>query len=129
MKRPNALPRMGEAMMLAQLGNSDGAVRVYSEVIAQEPARTDCYQFLDGLLKTAKSPEERIALWRRLCAQLPDADQPAWFLSTALEDGGRLEEAMAALLDVLRRNPDSVQAQEAFKRCWSKRGDSLGQTR
>jgi tetratricopeptide (TPR) repeat protein len=128
MKRLNTLPRMGEAKMLAQLDNIDGAVRVYSELIVQEPTRTDCYQFLDELLSTKMSSEERIALWRSLCSKLPDANLPALHLATALEDGGFLDEAMATLLRILYRDPNSVQALEAFQRCSSKLGASPGQT-
>jgi len=122
MKRFSALPKMGEAKLLLRLGNADGAVRACSEVLVQDPEQMECCQFMDELLKTKKSPEERTALWRGLASKLPDAVQPALHLAAAQEEGGRLDDASATLLGVIFRHPDCAKAKEALERCVRKKG-------
>jgi tetratricopeptide (TPR) repeat protein len=129
MKQPNRISKLGEAKMLVQLGDTDSAVRVYAEIIAQDPKRTDSCQLLDELLRAKKNTEERVATWRRVCADLPNADLPALFFSTSLEETGRVDEAVIALEEILQRDPNSTSALEALKRCRSEKGDAFEKTK
>ncbi len=123
MKRLNACARIGEANTLARLGDVNGAVNVYCDIIMDDPGRPDYCQFLDELLKAHKSAEERAVLWRGLSDKLPDAALPMVFLGTTLEDTGRMDEAVAALRAALVRDPNSVQAKEALDRCLAGKGE------
>jgi protein O-GlcNAc transferase len=97
-----------------EAGRLDEALRLYDELLAQNPAHVVALQRSGIALLDAERIADGIARLERLdLVQLP-ADQPMFRLAAAYAQLGREREALALFAELRRRNPKFVLAHLFF---------------
>ena len=90
--------------MLAGTGESDAAREIFEEALSGDSAWLPAYTALAGL--EGANTEGQIDVYRRGLEAVPDSQELALLLGTALERKGQFDEAIASYEEVLRANPD-----------------------
>lgn len=112
------LIRLGYARVLEALGKNREAAEQYA-TLAALPGEGDNVGMLMALARLAMKTEDHARAERLLARVLvlkPEDAQARLFLSSTLMALGRLEEAEAAALELLRREPENAVAREGLNR-------------
>lgn len=94
------------AAILHDLGRYDDALALQAQIVAREPANTAAHDAYNQLLYCLGRDSEFLASYDRAPATTPLRLAKAGFLAAAQ----RSDEAHAAFMDVLAREPDNMQA-------------------
>ena len=103
-----------KAGLLGQIGKSDLAMKVYQEIIANDSKQINAYLSMSSLHAQAKNleaAEKAIQSAEKLAGNAPMVKYARGFLEL---QRGKLKEASAALLEVLRVVPDHQPSELAF---------------
>ncbi len=106
--------RLGE--LLLKLGRADEASECFLEVLRARPESPHTAALLDHIYEEREDEQGRIASWREITEQYPEAATPHYHLGLAYEDSGMKEEALDAYIETLRINPDHGSAAERLER-------------
>jgi len=90
--------------VLAGSGESDAAREIFEEALSGDSAWLPAYTALAGL--EGGNSEAQIDVYRRGLEAVPNSQELALLLGTALERKGQFDEAIAAYEEVLRANPE-----------------------
>lgn len=106
-KYPNDL-RAARSVAGAEMakGNSEGAVKIFTDLLVVEPNNPDAYNFLGYYYGYRGETERALEYLKKYQFMLPSSANPYDSLGEVLANAGRYDEAIANLNQALRIKPD-----------------------
>ncbi|OQX18878.1 MAG: hypothetical protein BWK76_06260 [Desulfobulbaceae bacterium A2] len=121
---PAQAPEYARAMLLRgrihiARGESPRAIETLFELIRTGPADSDVYALLSSLLQREQRGQEAEALLRGAMEERPDEHDLRYEYGMLLERQGRRDEALAAMEELIGRNPEHAGALNYIGYSWA----------
>src|SRR5262249_7803662 len=90
--------------------NSDGAVKIYGDLLASDPNNPDAYNQIGYLYAYRGDLDRAVESLKKYQFMLPESANPYDSLGEVLANSGRYDEAVANLNKALQKKPDFVES-------------------
>lgn len=113
-------PLLGQARSAYSAGRLDEAEALFRRILGLDPRNRGGLALLARVYMRQKRWVDAASVAHRMCELQPTAPEPRATLARALLEDGQLENAAAAYEDVVRLQPDNVEALEPLGRLYAR---------
>jgi tetratricopeptide (TPR) repeat protein len=108
-----------------RLGRTADAIAVLENLLSHSPARPEFYAFLASLQEAEGAPDAAVVTLERGLSTHPEANGLLYEKGGILERRGDRSGAMAAMQELLKRDPDHAEALNFVAYAWAEEGVRL----
>ena len=114
------------AMIAARSGLWDRAEKYYKDILRLDSKNADAYMFLGALYKETEQTDQAEAIYRKWTTVAPGF-LSYYYLGNFYKEAGRTKEAVVALNNSIKKDPEFITAQLELAQIYESAGDVPGQ--